>query len=63
MCVEEDACGDWTSMAQTLTEVMMDFLAVKKDDSVVSHIPTPESLDMNCGYRRIRAIHPPGLPR
>jgi uncharacterized iron-regulated protein len=47
MCVEEDACGDWTPMAQTLTEVMMDFLAVKKADSVVSHIPTPESLDLN----------------
>jgi uncharacterized iron-regulated protein len=58
MCVEDDACGDWTPLAQTLTEVMMDFLAVKKADSVVSHIPTPESLDMNAATEEFaRFIH------
>jgi heme-binding uptake protein ChaN (Tiki superfamily) len=57
-CVEDDACGDWTPLAQTLTEVMMDFLAVKKADSVVSHIPTPESLDMNAATEEFaRFIH------
>jgi hypothetical protein len=58
MCIEDDACGDWTPMAQTLTEVMMDFLAVKKADSVVSHIPTPESLDLNAATEEFaRFIH------
>jgi hypothetical protein len=58
MCVEDDACGDWTPMAQTLTEVMMDFLSVKKADSVVSHIPTLESLDMNAATEEFaRFIH------
>jgi hypothetical protein len=57
-CIEEDACGDWTPMAQTLTEVMMDFLAVKKADSVVSHIPTPESMDLNAATEEFaRFIH------
>jgi hypothetical protein len=57
-CIEEDACGDWTPMAQTLTEVMMDFLAMKKIDAVVSHIPTPESLDLNAATEEFaRFIH------
>jgi hypothetical protein len=57
-CIEEDASGDWTPMAQTLTEVMMDFLAMKKVDSVVSHIPTPESLDVNSATEEFaRFIH------
>jgi hypothetical protein len=29
-CIEEDSCGDWTLLAQTLIEVMTDFLAMKK---------------------------------
>jgi hypothetical protein len=29
-CIEEDCSGDWTLLAQTLIEVMMDFLAMKK---------------------------------
>jgi hypothetical protein len=57
-CIEDDAYGDWTPMAQTLTEVMMDFLAVKKADSVVCHIPTPESLDLNAATEEFaRFIH------
>ena len=57
-CIEDDACGDWTPLAQTLTEVMMDFLAVKKNDSVVSHIPAPESLDLNAATEEFaRFIH------
>ncbi len=29
-CIEEDSCGDWTLLAQTLMEVMMNFLAMNK---------------------------------
>lgn len=29
-CIEEDSTGDWTLLTQTLMEVMMDFLAMKK---------------------------------
>lgn len=41
-CIEEDSAGDWTLLAQTLMEVMMDFLAVKKNDEVVNYMPMPE---------------------
>jgi hypothetical protein len=36
-CIEEDSSGDWTLLAQTLIEVMTDFLAMKK--------PLPEFVD------------------
>lgn len=36
-CIEEDASGDWP-LAHTLAEVMTDFLAMKKDESVVNHM-------------------------
>jgi len=29
-CIEEDSCGDWTVLAQTLMEIMMNFLALDK---------------------------------
>jgi hypothetical protein len=38
-CIEEDSSGDWTLMAQTLMEVMMNFLAVKKDEAVANRMP------------------------
>jgi heme-binding uptake protein ChaN (Tiki superfamily) len=38
----EEASGDWTLLAQTLMEVMIDFLAMKKNDYVVSCMPMPE---------------------
>src|SRR5579883_410651 len=41
-CIEEDSSGDWTLVAQTLMEVMMDFLSMKKNDAVVSHMPVPD---------------------
>lgn len=41
-CIEEDSSGDWTVLAQTLMEVMMDFLAMKKNGSIVSQISLPE---------------------
>src|SRR6185295_17631822 len=30
-CIEEDSAGEWTLLAQTLMEVMMDFLAMKNN--------------------------------
>jgi len=41
-CIEEDSSGDWTLLAQTLMEVMMDFLAMKKNGSAVTSMPIPE---------------------
>lgn len=41
-CIEEDSSGDWTLLAQTLMEVMMDFFAMKKNDSIVSQMPLKE---------------------
>ena len=41
-CIEEDSSGDWTLLAQTLMEVMMDFLAMKRSDSAVNQMPMPE---------------------
>jgi hypothetical protein len=41
-CIEEDSSGDWTMLAQTLMEVMMDFLAMKKNGSVVPSMSIPE---------------------
>src|SRR5436309_9023073 len=41
-CIEEDSAGDWTLLAQTLMEVMMDFHAMKKNGPVVTSMPIPE---------------------
>ena len=45
-CIEEDSSGDWTLLAQTLMEVMMDFLALKKKESVVSHVRVPDEFQL-----------------
>ena len=41
-CIEEDSSGDWTLLFQTLMEVMMDFLAMKRNESVESYMPMPD---------------------
>ena len=41
-CAEEESSGDLTLLGQTLMEVMMDFLAMRKNDSFVSDMPFPE---------------------
>lgn len=46
-CIEEDSSGDWTLLAQTLMELMMDFLALKKNESVVSYIPVPDEFQLS----------------
>jgi hypothetical protein len=57
-CIEEDSSGDWTLLAQTLMEVMMDFLALKKKESVVSHMPVPEEFQLGAAAEEFaRRIH------
>src|SRR5260370_23127104 len=41
-CIEEDSSGDWTLLAHTLMEIMMDFLAMKKDASVADLMSLPD---------------------
>ncbi|HEY2384057.1 MAG TPA: ChaN family lipoprotein [Terriglobia bacterium] len=57
-CIEEDSSGDWTLLTQTLMELMMDFLALKKSESVVSHIPVPEEFQLGQAAEEFaRRIH------
>lgn len=57
-CIEEDSSGDWTLLAQTLMEVMMDFLAMKKDESVVSHMPMMDGFKLDTAAEAFaRCIH------
>jgi hypothetical protein len=41
-CIEEDSSGDWSLLAQTLMEIMMDFLAMKKSESLATLMSLPE---------------------
>src|SRR5262249_26909557 len=45
-CIEEDSAGEWTLLAQTLTEIMMEFFAIKKNDSVASHLPAIDGIQV-----------------
>jgi hypothetical protein len=57
-CIEEDSSGDWTLLAQTLVEVMMDFLSLKKAENVVSHLPVPEEFQLaHAAEEFARRIH------
>lgn len=57
-CIEEDSSGDWTLLAQTLMEVMMDFLALKEKESVVSHMPVPDEFQLGHAAEEFaRRIH------
>src|SRR6266566_256557 len=57
-CIEEDSSGDWTLLAQTLMEVMMDFLAMKKIESVVSHMPALDGAQVSAAAEEFaRCIH------
>jgi Haem-binding uptake, Tiki superfamily, ChaN len=57
-CIEEDSSGDWTLLAQTLMEIMMDFLAMKRDESVVSHMPMPDEFQLSKAAEEFaRRIH------
>jgi len=41
-CIEEDSSGDWTLLAQVLMQIMMNFLSVKQNGSVVNLMSLPE---------------------
>jgi Haem-binding uptake, Tiki superfamily, ChaN len=57
-CIEEDSSGDWTLLAQTLMEVMMDFLDIKNDESVVDHLPALEGIQLSTAAEKFaRRIH------
>ena len=57
-CMEEDSHGDWTLLAQTLIEVMMGFLAMKKKESVVSHMPAIDGVPVSTAAEEFaRRIH------
>ena len=57
-CIEEDSSGDWTLLAQTLMEIMMDFLAMKKKENVVSHMAVPDEFHLGAAAEEFaRRIH------
>src|SRR5262249_23116824 len=57
-CIEEDSSGDWTLLAQTLLEVMMDFLAIKKNETVVDHLPVIDGVQVSTAAEEFaRRIH------
>src|SRR5438094_6205005 len=43
-CIEEDSCGDWTLLAQTLMEIMMNFLALDKHAASLMSLPEFDSV-------------------
>ena len=56
--IEEDSSGDWTLLTQTLSEVMMDFLAIRKNESVLSHIPAAGAVPVSTAAEEFaRRLH------
>jgi hypothetical protein len=56
-CIEEDSSGDWTLLAQTLAEIMMDFLAIK-NESLVNHLPAIDGNQLGMAAEEFaRCIH------
>jgi hypothetical protein len=57
-CIEEDSAGEWTLLAQTLTEIMMEFFAIKKNDSVINHVPAMDGIQVGAAAEAFaRRIH------
>jgi hypothetical protein len=57
-CIEEDSSGDWTLLAQTLMEIMLDFLAIKESETVVNHMPTIDGTQLTTAAEEFaRCIH------
>ena len=57
-CIEEDSSGDWSLLAQTLLEVMTEFLAIKKNESVVDHMPVIDGIQVSTAAEEFaRRIH------
>src|SRR5262245_47048995 len=56
-CIEEDSSGDWTLLAQTLSEIMMNFLAIK-NQSLVNHLPPIDGNELGMAAEEFaRCIH------
>lgn len=57
-CIEEDSSGDWTLLARTLMEVMMKFLEMKRNESVVSHMDSIDGVQVSSTAEEFaRRIH------
>jgi len=57
-CIEEDSSGDWSLLAQTLLEVMTEFLAIKKNESMVDHMPVIDGIQVSTAAEEFaRRIH------
>jgi len=57
-CIEEDSSGDWSLLAQTLLEVMTEFLAITKNESVVDHMPVIDGIQVSTAAEEFaRRIH------
>ena len=57
-CIEEDSSGDWTLLVQTLSEIMTEFFAIKKNESVVSHMPALDGIPLSAATEEFaRCLH------
>jgi hypothetical protein len=57
-CIEEDSTGDWTLLAQTLVEVMVNFFSIKNGESVVDNMPPLEGVQLSTAAEEYaRRIH------
>jgi Haem-binding uptake, Tiki superfamily, ChaN len=57
-CIEDDSTGDWTLLAQTLMEVMMNFLDIKENAIVVEHMPTMDGFQLSIAAEEFaRRLH------
>jgi len=57
-CIEEDSTGDWTLLAQTLMEVMMNFLDIRKNELAVDQMPSIDGIHLSAAAEEFaRRIH------
>jgi hypothetical protein len=57
-CIEEDSTGDWTLLAQTLMEVMMNFLDIRNNELVVDQMPSIDGIHLSAAAEEFaRRIH------
>jgi len=57
-CIEEDSTGDWTLLAQTLMDVMMNFLDIRKNELVVDQMPSIDGIHLSAAAEEFaRRIH------
>jgi hypothetical protein len=55
-CIEEDSTGDWTLLSQILKEIMMNFLSVKQNGSVVNWMALPEFASSAAGQFHLSSV-------